>query len=156
MNSLAGVPLVLRFFQEMLMLNFRSLNQVNLVGKVGSVQLRQGQGKSFLTLSVATDSLIKDGNQWSTKTEWHNIVFFGNNAQKLSEQITKGCTVIVTGGLSYKKTEKGMFCSIVAEQLQLVGVARTAEQSKQQYQPQPRQSQPKQSSEPFYDDKELF
>ena len=87
-------------------LNYRSFNQVNLVGRLGQdAALKQTQsGASFVTFSVATQTLLKkqDGT-WDHPTTWHSCVMWGKRAETLASHLKKGTTVVVTGSLSYRE-----------------------------------------------------
>ena len=90
------------------MLNFKSLNAVTLVGRIGSLDMRSSSnGNKFLTCSVVTESSVKENGAWTHKAVWHNVTVFGN-AEKIIEKLEKGCLVMVVGSLDYRKTEKGM------------------------------------------------
>lgn len=70
-------------------LNYRSLNQITLVGRIGQdAALKQTQsGASFATFSVATQTLLKkqDGT-WDHPTTWHSCVMWGKRAETLASQ----------------------------------------------------------------------
>lgn len=87
-------------------LNYRSLNQITLVGRIGQdAALKQTQsGASFATFSVATQTLLKkqDGT-WDHPTTWHSCVMWGKRAETLASHLKKGTTVIVTGSISYRE-----------------------------------------------------
>lgn len=106
--------------EALIMLNYKSLNAVTLVGRIGSLDMRSSaSGSKFLTCSVVTESSVKENGAWTHKAVWHNVTVFGN-AEKIIEKLEKGCLVMVVGSLDYRKTEKGMFCNIVADQFQIL------------------------------------
>lgn len=102
------------------MLNYRSLNQVNLVGRIGQCKVVEGKAK-FLSLSVATESLRKNAEgKYETATEWHNVSYFGSNVEKMATALTKGTYIVVVGSLSSRKTEKGTFTNVIADSIQIL------------------------------------
>lgn len=144
--------------EALIMLNYKSLNAVTLVGRIGSLDMRSSSnGNKFLTCSVVTESSVKENGAWTHKAVWHNVTVFGN-AEKIIEKLEKGCLVMVVGSLDYRKTEKGMFCNIVADQFQILSSpTKEVQQPQSRSQPQrkapaPTQTRPQTSSE----DEELF
>ncbi len=132
-------------------LNYRSLNQVNLVGRLGQdAALKQTQsGASFVTFSVATQTLLKkqDGT-WEHPTTWHSCVMWGKRAETLSSHLKKGTTVIVTGSISYregtaKDGSKQRYVDINVDDVQLLAEASTKSErcAPAQRQAVPRQTQ---------------
>lgn len=86
----------------------RSVNKVFLVGNLGrDPEVRSTKsGSSVCDFSVATSESWKgrDG-EWQEKTEWHNIVVFGPQADRLGEKLHKGSMVHVEGSLQTEKWE---------------------------------------------------
>ena len=85
-----------------------SINQVFIVGNVGrdaETKFTQG-GTAKTTFSVATSERWQDrqSGEWKEKTDWHNIVLWGN--EKISERIKKGCEVSVAGKIETRSYEK--------------------------------------------------
>lgn len=80
------------------------MNRVILVGRVGSKEdLRQTKsGKDVLPFSVATD----DGWGEQKRTNWHNIVLWGNSARACAEKMPVGTLVLVEGRMVQEKWEK--------------------------------------------------
>ena len=71
------------------MLNYKSLNAVTLVGRIGSLDMRSSaSGSKFLTCSVVTESSVKENGAWTHKAVWHNVTVFGN-AEKIIENYSK-------------------------------------------------------------------
>merc|ERR1712059_21261 len=81
----------------------KSINQVTLLGRVGSdPQVRGSETKQVTIFSLATNTRWKTGEEWSYRTDWHNIaVFQPNLKEKTYTYITKGSRVYVTGKLLY-------------------------------------------------------
>ena len=108
-------------------LNYRSFNQLTLVGRLGAdVQLKQTQqGTAYCNLSVATQTLTKsqDG-QWEHPTVWHNVTLWGNRAEKMAQFLKKGTTVLVVGSITYREKEtngvKSKFVDINVDDIQLL------------------------------------
>lgn len=91
--------------ETIMSLNYRSLNQITLVGRLGQdAVLKETQaGTSFVTFSVATQSLLKkqDGT-WDHPTTWHACVMWGKRAETIAPHLKKGSMVVVTGSISYR------------------------------------------------------
>lgn len=131
-------------------LNYRSLNQITLVGRIGQdAALKQTQsGASFATFSVATQTLLKkqDGT-WDHPTTWHSCVMWGKRAETLASHLKKGTTVIVTGSISYregtaKDGSKQRYVDINVDDVQLLADASKTERSVPAQRPAaPRQAQ---------------
>lgn len=87
-----------------------SLNRVSLIGNLGAdPDIRYTQeGDPVAILSLATTDKWKDKTtgQPQEKTEWHRVVFFGNQAKTLGEYTKKGAKLYVEGALETKKWEK--------------------------------------------------
>lgn len=82
------------------------INKVTLVGHSGGepdVRTLEG-GSTVARVSLATNESYKDkeGN-WQTTTEWHNLIFWRDMAERAAQNIKKGSTVFVEGKLSYRK-----------------------------------------------------
>lgn len=85
----------------------RSLNRVILVGRVGrdpEITHIPNLEKDVAKFSIATNEGYMDQNkQWKDITEWHNIVAWGWNAQKVEKNINKGSLVLIEGKLKTRK-----------------------------------------------------
>lgn len=77
------------------------MNTITVTGNVGrDPELRFSQaGKAIAKFSVA-DSRGKDDGK---EVIWHNVVCFDDMAENVTEQLTKGQRVVVTGRLSVNK-----------------------------------------------------
>jgi single-strand DNA-binding protein len=80
-----------------------SVNKVILVGRLGKdpeVRYTQG-GKAVANFSIATDESYKDKDgEKQKKTEWHNIVVWGNSVEAFVQKyLHKGDMVYVEGKL---------------------------------------------------------
>ena len=83
-----------------------SVNTAMIIGRLGRTpELRYTQtGKPVCNFSVATDESYKgqDGNKVE-KTQWHNIVVWGNQAEPCANYLDKGSLVYVEGGMETRK-----------------------------------------------------
>jgi len=74
------------------------MNTITVIGNVGKEpEVRfNSAGKAIATFSVAT-TFGKDDNK---QTTWHDVVCFGEQAEQIADNLTKGCRVIVVGRLN--------------------------------------------------------
>ena len=87
-----------------------SVNKVILVGRLGKdpeVRYTQG-GKAVANFSIATDESYKDAQgEKQKKTEWHNIVVWGNSVEAFVQKyLHKGDMVYIEGKLQTRSWEK--------------------------------------------------
>jgi single-strand DNA-binding protein len=85
------------------------LNRVILLGNLGAEpDLRYTtNGTAVLNFRLATNETFLDRNKEShERTDWHQIVVWGNRAEALSKLLAKGSTVLVEGGLRTSSFEK--------------------------------------------------
>jgi single-strand DNA-binding protein len=80
-----------------------SVNKVILIGRLGKdpeVRFTQG-GKAVANFSIATDESYKDNQgEKQKKTEWHNIVVWGNSVEAFVQKyLHKGDMVFIEGKL---------------------------------------------------------
>jgi single-strand DNA-binding protein len=87
-----------------------SLNKVMLIGNLGKdPEIRYAaSGTAVAKFSIATSERSKDkvSGEWVEKTEWHNIVLFGKQAELAGEYLSKGKTIYIEGRLQTQKYEK--------------------------------------------------
>lgn len=82
------------------------LNKAQIIGNLGAdpeVKETNG-GTKVANLRIATSETFKDksgGKQ--TRTEWHNVVLFGKQAEIAGQYLTKGSTVYIEGRLQTRK-----------------------------------------------------
>ena len=86
-----------------------SVNKVILVGRLGKdpeVRFTSG-GKAVANFSLATDESYKDAQgEKQKKTEWHNIVVWGNSVEAFVQKyLHKGDMVYVEGKLQTRSWE---------------------------------------------------
>ena len=85
-----------------------SLNKVILIGYIGRDPeiSRTPNGTAVCKFTVATTESRKDANgNWQNETEWHNIVVWGQSAERVSQR-RKGEQVIVEGKLKTSSWDK--------------------------------------------------
>ena len=87
-----------------------SVNKVILVGRLGKdpeVRYTSG-GKAVANFSIATDESYKNNDgEKIKKTEWHNIVVWGNSVENFVEKyLHKGDMVYIEGKLQTRSWEK--------------------------------------------------
>lgn len=85
----------------------RSVNTVTLLGRVGNDPLMRGSRDRPVTVfSLATSTTWKSqgagGEEWSERTDWHNIAVFKPGLRDTAyNYISKGSRVYVTGKIMY-------------------------------------------------------
>ena len=95
---------------------------------------------------MATNRDWKDKNGTkNSKTEWHNLGFWGKLAEIVGQYVTKGQELYVEGRLEYREYEnkegqKVKVTDIVVEQMQMGARTRNSEESSSQ--PAQRDEQP--------------
>lgn len=83
-----------------------TLNRVELIGRLGKdPEVRFTQvGDAIANVSLATDESYKNkGGEKIDKVEWHNLVFFGRQAELVGEYVKKGHLLYVAGKLQTRK-----------------------------------------------------
>ena len=85
-----------------------TVNRVILVGRLGKdPEIKYtASGMALAKFSVATDEVRKDaqGNRQES-TEWHNLVFWGKQAEIAGEYLKKGTLIYVEGKLRTRSWE---------------------------------------------------
>lgn len=81
-----------------------SLNQATIIGYVGDVpKISNTQnGRKVASFAIATTEkgyTSKSGVQYPDRTEWHNIVLWGNLAEIAEKYLRKGSSVFIQGKL---------------------------------------------------------
>lgn len=79
-----------------------SLNQATIIGYVGDVpKISNTQnGRKVASFAIATTEkgyTSKSGVQYLDRTEWHNIVLWGNLAEIAEKYLRKGSSVFIQG-----------------------------------------------------------
>src|SRR5499426_2173383 len=106
-----------------------SVNKVILVGNLGrDPETRYTTGGDAVTnIRLATTDTWKDKNgEKQERTEWHNIVFYGRQAEIAGEYLKKGRQIYVEGRLQTRKWQdkEGQdryTTEIVANVMQMLG-----------------------------------
>lgn len=78
------------------------MNQVNLVGRLGQDPKTNPTG-TVCNLNLATNGRAKVDGEWTTRTDWHNIVCFGKTAENVAKFCAKGSQILITGRLQTRK-----------------------------------------------------
>lgn len=106
-----------------------SVNKVILIGNLGKdPELRYTpSGQAVANFSIATTDRWRDKDgQNQQRTEWHNIVTWGRQAEVANEYLKKGSPVYIEGRLQTRSWEdkdgnKRYITEIVARGMQLLG-----------------------------------
>lgn len=84
-----------------------SLNKVMLIGNLGrDPEVRYMlSGDAMATVTLATTDNWKDkaSGEKQERTEWHRVVFFGRQAEVVSQYLKKGSSIYVEGSLTTRK-----------------------------------------------------
>lgn len=108
-----------------------SLNRASVIGNVTrEPEMRTTTtGQNVLTIGVATNERWKDKASGETKerTEFHNIVIWGDLAKQVQASVKKGSRIFVTGRVQTRTWEtkegsKRATTEIIADQVSLLGV----------------------------------
>lgn len=85
----------------------RGMNRVTLIGRLGRhPELRTSKaGRPWCTLAVATDRRRKEGEEWKTETDWHQVKVFGQDAERCGQMLRAGSLVSVEGQMVYDRWE---------------------------------------------------
>jgi single-strand DNA-binding protein len=106
-----------------------SVNKVILVGNLGKdPEVRYTQtGSAVANFSIATSEQWNDRDgKRQERTEWHNIVVWGKQAEHCGQYLSKGRQVFIEGSIrtrSYddKSGNKRYITEIVAQRIQFLG-----------------------------------
>lgn len=77
-----------------------------LAGNLGKDPESKADGK-VAKFSIATDRRVKNGDDWETKTDWHNCVAFGRDAENILKFFKKGYGIVIQGETYTEKYTKG-------------------------------------------------
>lgn len=84
-----------------------SVNKVILLGNCGrDPEVREGSSGKWATFSLATSERAytnKNGIQVPERTEWHNVVVFGNTVNVVEARVKKGQPLYIEGKLRSRK-----------------------------------------------------
>ena len=102
-------------------------NSVQLIGRLGKdPEVKNfGEGKTKASFSIATTEAYKNAKgELSEETQWHNLVLWGELAEKAGEQLKKGTQISVEGKLKHRaydyKGEKKFITEIAVNEFQKV------------------------------------
>jgi len=106
-------------------------NQVQLIGNLGKDPEVKNleSGKIMATLNMATHEFYTDAKgDRVEKTEWHQVVAWGNTAKVVEKYLRKGSEVAIQGKLIHRSYEnkdgqKKYVTEVVANELVLLGKA---------------------------------
>lgn len=81
-----------------------SLNQINLIGRVGHTpEIRIGGQTTICNFTLAVDDRIKVNDQWTDQTEWFRCTAFGKTADVMAKYVKKGSLIFVSGKMKSRK-----------------------------------------------------
>ena len=86
-----------------------NLNQLSIIGFIGKNAETKylANGTPVTKFSVATKKSWKDEkDEWQERTQWHNVVAFGNGFAQLADRLTKGAHVFVQGELTTREYDR--------------------------------------------------
>ena len=120
-----------------------SINNVSIVGNLTrDPELRSTRsGTAVLSFGIAVKDSIKNASgQWEDVPNFFECSTFGNRATALSDILTKGMKVAITGKLHYSSWEKDgkkhSKVDIIAREIELMQNRKPQQEQPQQYQPQ--------------------
>lgn len=82
------------------------INKVTLIGNLGrDPEIKRFEnGGVVAKFPVATNENYKDrSGEWQTQTEWHDVVCWGNLAERAERDLRKGRLVYIEGKLTHRK-----------------------------------------------------
>lgn len=104
------------------------MNKVILIGRLGKdPELKQlSDNNAVCSVSMATGEKHKDkSGQVVETTEWHNLTFWGSQAETIAKFCTKGSQLMVEGKIkteSYEKEGQKVYATkIVVHQFEFLG-----------------------------------
>jgi len=85
-----------------------SVNKVILLGRVGKQpEIKQVGDNKVANFSLATSEKFKDKNGNKVdQTEWHNVVFWGKQAELIEQYVNKGDELYIEGSIKTETYEK--------------------------------------------------
>lgn len=89
-------------------MNFNQLIIIGFIGKNAETN-QLSNGTPVTKFSVATTRSWKDyQGPWKTRTQWHNIVAFGEGFAQLAPRLSKGTHVFVQGELTTREYDRSI------------------------------------------------
>ena len=87
-------------------MNFNQLTIIGFIGKNAETK-QLPNGTPVTKFSVATTRSWKDDKgEWKDKTQWHNVVAYGNGFAQLATRLGKGTHVFVQGELTTREYDR--------------------------------------------------
>ena len=87
-------------------MNLNQLSIIAFLGKDAETKFLPN-GTPVVKFSAATKRSWKDdNNEWQEKTQWHQVVGFGDGFAKLAERLVEGTLVYVQGELTTRDRER--------------------------------------------------
>jgi single-strand DNA-binding protein len=110
-------------------MNISMKNKVQLIGNLGNdPELKNlANGQALLRLRLATNERYKGADgEWKEATQWHPIVAWGKQAERLAGLVRKGTGLVVEGRLvqrtyDSKDGERRYSTEVVISDFQLLG-----------------------------------
>ena len=103
------------------------MNKVILVGNLGKDPESRvtGNGTTVCKFSIATTEVWYKDREKQERTDWHNIVTFGRQAETCAQYLAKGRKVLIEGKLQHDKYEKDgqtrYFTQVKADKIEFLG-----------------------------------
>jgi len=100
------------------------INKVIILGNIGKdAEVKDLKGdSSLISFSVATSKSYKKGNEWESKTTWHNVKYFSkNDPSALAARLVKGAMAYVEGEIETREYEGKYYTDIVANTVRTIG-----------------------------------
>src|SRR5215471_9328360 len=109
-----------------------SLNKVMLIGNLGKdPEVRfTGGGRAVARFPLATSEVWNDQDgQRQERTEWHNVVVWGKQAETCGQYLSKGRQVFIEGSIRSrqyddKEGQKRYITEVIAQRVQFLGGGR--------------------------------
>ena len=81
----------------------RDINRIMLLGRLGADPILRftKNGIAVTNFSLATESYNKSKNEG--ETTWHRIVTWGKDAEQVNQELKKGMSVFIEGGMKVRK-----------------------------------------------------
>lgn len=116
-------------------MNTSMKNKVQLIGNLGADPELKGlnNGQQMLRLSLATNERYKGADgEWKEDVQWHPVVVWGKQAERLSALVKKGSALMVEGRLVHrryetKEGEKRFSTEVVLSEYQLMNATKALE-----------------------------
>ncbi len=105
----------------------RGINTVVIMGRLGkSLEAKSTTtGKTYVDLQIATNRPIKNNDVWTESTDWHQVRFWGKQAETCCKYLSKGTLVAIEGSLKTdqwvsKDGEKQFRTYVLGQQMHLL------------------------------------